>query len=164
MRFGSKTEDDYSLQLTSLIDVVFLLLIFFMVSTSFVDFTRRMDILLPQSKTSTEVERVENFLLEVGVEKKLSLNGKEITIDELEEVLDRGATIDGSSIAGFARSDESDMIAMPDPTTWQLLPWRPRENAVARMFCDILTPDGTPFDGDPRNVLRRNIQRASDKG
>ncbi len=87
MRFGSKTEDDYSLQLTSLIDVVFLLLIFFMVSTSFVDFTRRMDILLPQSKTSTEVERVENFLLEVGIEKKLSLNGKEITIDELERRL-----------------------------------------------------------------------------
>jgi len=70
-----------------LIDVVFLLLIFFMVSTSFVDFTRRMDILLPQSKTSTEVERVENFLLEVGVEKKLTLNGKEITIDELERRL-----------------------------------------------------------------------------
>ena len=87
MRFGSKTEEDYSLQLTSLIDVVFLLLIFFMVSTSFVDFTRRMDILLPQSKTSTEVERVENFLLEVGVEKKLTLNGKEITIDELERRL-----------------------------------------------------------------------------
>jgi glutamine synthetase len=93
-----------------------------------------------------------------------TLKGFAITIDELEEVLDRGATIDGSSIAGFARSDESDMIAMPDPTTWQLLPWRPRENAVARMFCDILKPDGTPFEGDPRNVLRRNIQRASDKG
>jgi glutamine synthetase len=93
-----------------------------------------------------------------------TLKGFAITVDELEEVLDRGATIDGSSIAGFARSDESDMIAMPDPTTWQLLPWRPRENAVARMFCDILKPDGTPFDGDPRNVLRRNIQRASDKG
>ncbi len=87
MRFASKTEEDYSLQLTSLIDVVFLLLIFFMVSTSFVDFTRRMDILLPQSKKSTEVERVENFLLEVGVEKKLSLNGKDITIDDLERRL-----------------------------------------------------------------------------
>ena len=93
-----------------------------------------------------------------------TLKGFAITIDELEEVLDRGATIDGSSIAGFARSDESDMIAMPDPTTWQLLPWRPRENAVARMFCDILRPDGAPFDGDPRNVLRRNIQKASEKG
>ena len=87
MRFVSKTEEDYSLQLTSLIDVVFLLLIFFMVSTSFVDFTRRMDILLPQSKKSTEVERVENFLLEVGVEKKLTLNGKDITIDDLERRL-----------------------------------------------------------------------------
>ncbi|MDP6366143.1 MAG: biopolymer transporter ExbD [Nitrospinota bacterium] len=87
MRFASKTEEDYSLQLTSLIDVVFLLLIFFMVSTSFVDFTRRMDILLPQSKKSTEVERVENFLLEVGVEKKLTLNGKDITIDDLERRL-----------------------------------------------------------------------------
>ena len=93
-----------------------------------------------------------------------TLKGFAITVDELEEVLDRGATIDGSSIAGFARSNESDMIAMPDPTTWQLLPWRPRENAVARMFCDILNPDGTPFEGDPRNILRRNIQRASDKG
>jgi|TARA_B100001971_G_C17989311_1_gene431477 biopolymer transport protein ExbD len=87
VRFASKTEEDYSLQLTSLIDVVFLLLIFFMVSTSFVDFTRRMDILLPQSKKSTEVERVENFLLEVGVEKKLTLNGKDITIDDLERRL-----------------------------------------------------------------------------
>ena len=93
-----------------------------------------------------------------------TLKGFAITVDELEEVLDRGATIDGSSIAGFARSDESDMIAMPDPTTWQLLPWRPRENAVARMFCDILLPDGTAFEGDPRHVLRRNIQRASDMG
>ena len=93
-----------------------------------------------------------------------TLKGFAITVDELEEVLDRGATIDGSSIAGFARSDESDMIAMPDPSTWQLLPWRPRENAVARMFCDILRPDGTAFDGDPRHVLRRNVQRASDMG
>ena len=88
MRFGSKTEEDYSLQLTSLIDVVFLLLIFFMVSTSFVDFTRRMDIQLPQSKESAEVERkMESFLLEVGVEKKLTLNGKDITIKELERRL-----------------------------------------------------------------------------
>lgn len=87
MRFASKSEEDYSLQLTSLIDVVFLLLIFFMVSTSFVDFTRRMDILLPESSKSTEVERVENFLLEVGIEKKLSLNGKNVTIEELERRL-----------------------------------------------------------------------------
>ncbi len=87
MRFASRNEEDYSLQLTSLIDVVFLLLIFFMVSTSFVDFTRRMDIQLPQSKVSTEVEQMENFLLEVGVEKKLTLNGKDITIEGLERRL-----------------------------------------------------------------------------
>ena len=57
---------------------------------------------------------------------------------------------DGSSIEGFGRIDESDMIAMPDPATFQILPWRP-EAPVARMFCDILHPDGTPFDGDPRS-------------
>ena len=88
MRFAARQEEDYSLQLTSLIDVVFLLLIFFMVSTSFVDFTRRMDIQLPDSKHSTEVERVESFLLEVGVEKRLTLNGKNVTIEELERRLD----------------------------------------------------------------------------
>ncbi len=89
MRFAPRSEEDYSLQLTSLIDVVFLLLIFFMVSTSFVDFTRRMDILLPESKKSTQVERVENFLLEVGVEKKLSLNGEAVSFADLERRLKR---------------------------------------------------------------------------
>ena len=87
MRFAPGSEEDYSLQLTSLIDVVFLLLIFFMVSTSFVDFTRRMDIQLPQSKKSADVAWAENFLLEIGVERKLTLNGKEITIDALERRL-----------------------------------------------------------------------------
>jgi biopolymer transport protein ExbD len=87
MRFTKRAEEDYNLQLTSLIDVVFLLLIFFMVSTSFVDFTRRMDILLPESKKSTEVEQVENFLLEVGVEKKLSLNGEAVSFTDLERRL-----------------------------------------------------------------------------
>jgi len=72
---------------------------------------------------------------------------------------------DGSSIEGFARIDESDMVALPDPDTFQLLPWRPREHhAVARMFCDILKPGGEPFDGDPRYVLKRNLKRAADMG
>ena len=72
---------------------------------------------------------------------------------------------DGSSIQGFARIDESDMVAMPDPDTFQLLPWRPREHrAVARMFCDVLKPGGEPFDGDPRYVLKRNLKRAADLG
>jgi glutamine synthetase len=72
---------------------------------------------------------------------------------------------DGSSIEGFARIDESDMIAMPDPSTFQLLPWRPKEHsAVARMFCDVLEPDGTPYKGDPRRVLKEMLEKASDMG
>jgi glutamine synthetase len=72
---------------------------------------------------------------------------------------------DGSSIEGFARIDESDMVAKPDPDTFQILPWRPLEhNAVARMFCDILKPGGEPFEGDPRFVLKRNLKKAADLG
>jgi glutamine synthetase len=93
-----------------------------------------------------------------------SLKSVAITVDELEEALEEGVGFDGSSIEGFARVDESDMVAMPDPTTFALLPWRPQENRVARMFCDILETDGTPFAGDPRWVLRRNLKRASDLG
>lgn len=88
-----------------------------------------------------------------------------ITREELEQALDEGMGFDGSSIQGFARIDESDMVAMPDPDTFQLLPWRPREHhAVARMFCDILRPGGEPFEGDPRYVLKCNLQRAADMG
>jgi len=73
-----------------------------------------------------------------------------ITVEELETALEEGMGFDGSSIEGFARIDESDMIAMPDPDTWCLLPWRPKHhNAVARMFCDVLTPNGEPYAGDP---------------
>lgn len=87
-----------------------------------------------------------------------------ITVEELDKALDEGMGFDGSSIEGFARIDESDMVARPDPTTFQLVPWRPREMGVARMFCDIYKPDGTPFEGDPRQVLRRQLKRAADKG
>lgn len=87
-----------------------------------------------------------------------------ITVEELEGALDEGMGFDGSSIEGFARIDESDMVAMPDPTTFAVVPWRPKEPGVARMFCDVLRPDGRPFEGDPRYVLRRNLQRASDLG
>jgi glutamine synthetase len=86
------------------------------------------------------------------------------TMSEMEEVLEEGAGFDGSSIEGFARIDESDMVAMPDPATFQILPWRPKEDGVARMFCDIQQPDGTPFEGDPRYVLRRQLKRAADLG
>ena len=88
-----------------------------------------------------------------------------ITIRELELALDEGAGFDGSSIEGFVRIDESDMMAMPDMNTWEILPWRHNEeSAVARIFCDIQTPEGEPYDGDPRGVLRRNLKRAEDLG
>ncbi len=88
-----------------------------------------------------------------------------ITVEELEGALEEGMGFDGSSIQGFARIDESDMVAMPEPDTFKLLPWRPREHrAVARMFCNILKPGGQAFEGDPRYVLKRNLKRAADLG
>jgi glutamine synthetase len=93
-----------------------------------------------------------------------TLKGFAITIDDLEEVMRNGASFDGASIEGLARAGESDMVAVPDPTTWQLLPWRPKENAVARMFCDIRTTDGHPTEFDCRETLRRNIRHAADMG
>jgi len=92
------------------------------------------------------------------------LKGFAITIDELEGALEEGMGFDGSSIQGYARIDESDMIAKPDPKTFQILPWRPKENAVGRMFADIYEPDGTPYKGDPRYVLKRNLKKAEDLG
>ena len=87
-----------------------------------------------------------------------------ITIDELEKALEEGMGFDGSAIEGFARIDESDMLAVPDPNTFCLLPWRPRENAVARMFCDVTYPGGKLFEGDPRAVLKRNLAQAGRLG
>ena len=93
-----------------------------------------------------------------------NLKGFAIAIEDLEDALEQGVAFDGSAIAGFVRIEESDMIARPDPTTFRILPWRPRENAVARIFCDIHSPTGEPFEGDPRYVLKRNVKRASDMG
>ena len=87
-----------------------------------------------------------------------------ITVEELENALTDGMGFDGSSIEGFARIDESDMIALPDPNTFVLIPWRPKAQAVARMFCDILKPGGEAFDGDPRYVLKQNLKKAADLG
>ncbi|MSQ28292.1 MAG: glutamine synthetase [Dehalococcoidia bacterium] len=88
-----------------------------------------------------------------------------ITVEELENALDEGMGFDGGAIEGFARTDESDMLAVPDPSTFVLLPWRPRDHhAVARMFCDIYRPDGQPFEGDPRYVLRRILRQAAEMG
>ncbi|MCH8064242.1 MAG: glutamine synthetase [Chloroflexi bacterium] len=93
-----------------------------------------------------------------------SLKSFAITVEELEKALEEGMGFDGSSIEGFARIDESDMVAMPDPATFQLIPWRPSERGVARMFCDVLLPNGEPFEGDPRYVLKRNLKRATELG
>jgi glutamine synthetase len=87
-----------------------------------------------------------------------------ITPRELEGALVDGMGFDGSSIKGFARIDESDMLAKPDPTTFQLFPWESKEKSVGRMLCDILNPDGTPYEGDPRWVLKRNLERLKAKG
>jgi glutamine synthetase len=87
-----------------------------------------------------------------------------ITPKELEGAFDEGMGFDGSSIKGFARIDESDMIAKPDPATFRIVPWRPTEAAVARMFCDILQPDGSPYMGDPRYILKRNLEGLKAEG
>ncbi|MEW6672604.1 MAG: glutamine synthetase family protein [Thermodesulfobacteriota bacterium] len=87
-----------------------------------------------------------------------------VTPTELETGMTEGMGFDGSSIEGFARIEESDMIAMPDPSTFQLLPWRPGDRPVARMFCDIMNPDLTPYEGDPRYVLKRLLKKIAEKG
>ena len=86
-----------------------------------------------------------------------------ITSQELEGALAEGMGFDGSSIDGFSRIQESDMVAIPDASTFQMIPWT-TEAPVARMFCDVVNPDGTPFDGDPRAVLKRQLDRASELG
>jgi len=87
-----------------------------------------------------------------------------ITIEELEDALAEGVRFDGSTLLGFARDDEREMIALPDASTFRILPWRPREDSVARIFCDIHLTDMSPFEGDPRYVLKRNLTKAAEKG
>ncbi|MGO9319654.1 MAG: glutamine synthetase beta-grasp domain-containing protein, partial [Solirubrobacteraceae bacterium] len=95
----------------------------------------------------------------LGQLKSFSINAA-----ELDDAFEAGMGFDGSSITGFNAIEESDMIAMPDPTTFRTLPWRPAEQGVARMFCDIQTPERTPYEGDPRHVLRRAVDRAKAMG
>lgn len=83
---------------------------------------------------------------------------------EVEGAFAEGLGFDGSAIEGLARTYEADMLAQPDPSTFQILPWRGEIDPTARMFCDITTPDGAPAAADPRNVLRRALAKASDKG
>ncbi|MET1044420.1 MAG: glutamine synthetase family protein [Microbacteriaceae bacterium] len=83
---------------------------------------------------------------------------------EVEGAFNEGIGIDGSAIEGLTRSYEADVIAQPDPSTFQILPWRGTVDPTARMFCDILTPDGQPAVADPRNVLKRTLAKAADRG
>ncbi len=92
------------------------------------------------------------------------LKGFAITVAELEGALEQGMAFDGSAVEGFARVAESDMVAMPDPNTFSVLPWRPRQNAVARIICDVTLPSGEPFPGDPRYVLKCALERAAALG
>ena len=88
-----------------------------------------------------------------------------VTSEELEQAFDEGIGFDGSAIEGFARVQESDMLVRPDASTFQIMPSRDEsETGVARMFCDVYSPDGQPFWGDPRYVLRRNLQKAAERG
>ncbi|MDI6712179.1 MAG: glutamine synthetase family protein [Anaerosomatales bacterium] len=87
-----------------------------------------------------------------------------ITDSELEGAFEEGMGFDGSSIDGYTRIQESDMVAFPDPSTFQVLPWRSGEIGVARMFCDVRKPDGSPFEGDPRYALKRMLDKAASMG
>ncbi len=95
----------------------------------------------------------------LGQLKSFSINSS-----ELADAFEGGMGFDGSSITGFNAIEESDMIALPDPSTYAALPWRPSDDGVARMFCDVQTPERNPYEGDPRHVLRRALQRATDMG
>jgi len=87
-----------------------------------------------------------------------------ITVEQLEKALDNKCMFDGSSIEGFVRIEESDMYLRPDINTLAIFPWRPQAGKVARLICDVYNPDGTPFEGDPRYILKRAIQKAQDMG
>ncbi|MFL2645399.1 MAG: glutamine synthetase family protein [Dehalococcoidia bacterium] len=93
-----------------------------------------------------------------------NLKGFAITIEDLEDALLHGVGFDGAAIEGFARDNESDVRAFPDPSTFAILPWRPKDNATARMFCDIHTPQGEPFPGDPRTILKHNLEQLAKSG
>lgn len=87
-----------------------------------------------------------------------------ITSEQLEKALDNKCMFDGSSIEGFVRIEESDMYLRPDTNSFVIFPWRPQTGKVARLICDVYNPDGTPFEGDPRFVLKKALKRATDMG
>jgi glutamine synthetase len=122
------------------------------------------------------VERQKDYVLRTVEERGIRLiqlwftdvlglaKGFSITPAELENALEEGMTFDGSAIDGFSRVQESDVLAKPDPRTFQILPMQHSDELVAKVVCDILNLDGTPFEGDPRQVLRRSLDRAREAG
>ena len=125
---------------------------------------------------STEISKQEEFVLRTLEERNIRfvrlwftdvlgfLKSVAIAPAELENAFAEGIGFDGSAIEGFARVTESDMLAKPDPATFSILPWRTESPGAARMFCDIVMPDGTPSPADPRNVLRRTLEKAASMG
>jgi glutamine synthetase len=125
---------------------------------------------------STDIDKQQEFVLRTIEERNIRfvrlwftdvlgfLKSVAIAPAELENAFDEGIGFDGSAIEGFARVTESDMLAKPDPTTFSVLPWRTESPGAARMFCDITMPDGTPSPADPRNVLRRILDKAASMG
>ena len=93
-----------------------------------------------------------------------TLKNVAITASQLEKALDNKCMFDGSSIEGFVRIDESDMYLYPDLNTFEIFPWRPQHGKVARMICDVYRPNGTPFEGDPRYILKKVLREAADMG
>ncbi|GAB1401647.1 hypothetical protein MASR1M68_05580 [Elusimicrobiota bacterium] len=93
-----------------------------------------------------------------------ALKNVAITASQIEKAMDNKCMFDGSSIEGFTRIEESDMYLYPDPDTFVIFPWRPQDGKVARLICDIYTPDGKPFSGCPRQILKRNLKQASELG
>jgi glutamine synthetase len=110
-----------------------------------------------------EAESIESMLLWF-TDLEGHLKSFAITMDELAGALDDGMGFDGSSITGFNAIEESDMVAIPDPRSFQLMPWREGETKTARMICDVVTPDGEPYEGDPRFALRRALDRMESMG
>ena len=93
-----------------------------------------------------------------------ALKNVAITASQIEKVLDNGCMFDGSSIEGFARIEESDMYLVPDLNTFEIFPWRPQQGKVARLICDVYKPNGEPFEGDPRYILKKVIKEADAMG
>ena len=87
-----------------------------------------------------------------------------ITVSQLKRALDNKCMFDGSSIEGFARIEESDMYLHPDLNTFEIFPWRPQQGKVARIICDVYTSDRKPFEGDPRYILKKAVEDATQMG